>query len=333
MTVTRAYSTGPMQVADAAPAPVREHRVHWWKEALIVAVFYAVYSWTRNLFGSNKIAADGIPEQAFTNAERVIQWELNIEPVPRADHPVVVPPVHPVHPVLEHLLRHRPLHRHARRVRAAVSPARRRVPPVAQHARGDDRARDHRIRLVPADAPAPARRALPDPGRDRRSGRHPSQLRRRLHPERPAPGREASASSTRSPSSAARGRSTPRRWPRSPTSTRRCRACTSAGRRGARSPCGPCCDATWVKALVLLYPAATLFCIVVTANHFWIDGVGGLIVFAVGSLIGWGLHRWNQDRLDRHHARLLAAAGHAADEAPPHESAHEPTDGPSASSQ
>ena len=48
-----------MQVADAAPAPVREHRMHWWKEALIVAVFYAVYSWTRNLFGSNAIAADG----------------------------------------------------------------------------------------------------------------------------------------------------------------------------------------------------------------------------------------------------------------------------------
>ena len=67
-----------MQVADAAPAPVREHRMHWWKEALIVAVFYGIYSWTRNLFGSNKIAADGIPEQAFTNAERIIQWELNL---------------------------------------------------------------------------------------------------------------------------------------------------------------------------------------------------------------------------------------------------------------
>ncbi len=67
-----------MQVADAAPAPVREHRVYWWKEALIVAVFYGIYSWTRNLFGSNKIAADGVPEQAFTNAERIIQWEMNL---------------------------------------------------------------------------------------------------------------------------------------------------------------------------------------------------------------------------------------------------------------
>ena len=77
-TVMRAYSTESMQVADAAPAPEREHRMHWWKEALIVAVFYGIYSWTRNQFGSNAIAADGVPDQAFTNAERVIQWELNM---------------------------------------------------------------------------------------------------------------------------------------------------------------------------------------------------------------------------------------------------------------
>jgi membrane-associated phospholipid phosphatase len=85
----------------------------------------------------------------------------------------------------------------------------------------------------------------------------------------------------------------------------------------------------WAKALVLLYPAATLFCIVVTGNHFWLDGVGGIIVFSVGSLIGWGLHRWNQDRLDRNHARLVAAHGQTALEAP----VHEPTQDPSASSQ
>jgi membrane-associated phospholipid phosphatase len=55
----------------------------------------------------------------------------------------------------------------------------------------------------------------------------------------------------------------------------------------------------WTKIAVLFYPLATLFCIIVTANHFWLDGVGGLAVFAVGSLIGWGMHRWNQNRLDR----------------------------------
>lgn len=36
------------------------------------------------------------------------------------------------------------------------------------------------------------------------------------------------------------------------------------------------------KALAVLYPVLTLFAIVVTANHYWIDGVGGVAVVAVG---------------------------------------------------
>ena len=55
----------------------------------------------------------------------------------------------------------------------------------------------------------------------------------------------------------------------------------------------------WAKIAVLLYPAATLFCIVVTANHYWIDGVGGQLALAVGAWAGWALHRKNQRRLDR----------------------------------
>ena len=55
----------------------------------------------------------------------------------------------------------------------------------------------------------------------------------------------------------------------------------------------------WQRIAVLLYPLLTLLCIVVTANHYWLDGVGGLVVFSVGSLLGWRLHRWNQERLDR----------------------------------
>jgi hypothetical protein len=38
----------------------------------------------------------------------------------------------------------------------------------------------------------------------------------------------------------------------------------------------------WAKALAAAYPAITLVCIVVTANHYWIDGVGGLVCLAVG---------------------------------------------------
>ncbi|MFB8758567.1 phosphatase PAP2 family protein [Streptomyces nigra] len=38
----------------------------------------------------------------------------------------------------------------------------------------------------------------------------------------------------------------------------------------------------WVRVLGLLYPVATLVVIVATANHFWLDAVGGLICLAFG---------------------------------------------------
>ena len=43
-----------------------------------MTAFYLVYSSTRNLFGSNRIAADGIPDHAFNNAMRIIRWERAI---------------------------------------------------------------------------------------------------------------------------------------------------------------------------------------------------------------------------------------------------------------
>jgi len=42
----------------------------------------------------------------------------------------------------------------------------------------------------------------------------------------------------------------------------------------------------WARALVALYPVATLFCIVVTANHFWLDAAGGLLVLGAGYVVG-----------------------------------------------
>lgn len=38
----------------------------------------------------------------------------------------------------------------------------------------------------------------------------------------------------------------------------------------------------WAKVLAGIYPALTLVCIVLTANHYWIDGVGGLVCLALG---------------------------------------------------
>ncbi|MEU0003681.1 phosphatase PAP2 family protein [Streptomyces sp. NPDC006314] len=38
----------------------------------------------------------------------------------------------------------------------------------------------------------------------------------------------------------------------------------------------------WARVLGLLYPAATLLVIVATANHFWLDAVGGVLCLAFG---------------------------------------------------
>ncbi len=52
---------------------------------------------------------------------------------------------------------------------------------------------------------------------------------------------------------------------------------------------------TWAKVLWALYPVTIFFCIVVTANHWILDAVGGWVVLALGYLgargIEWTLNR------------------------------------------
>ncbi|WP_206502119.1 phosphatase PAP2 family protein [Streptomyces chrestomyceticus] len=45
----------------------------------------------------------------------------------------------------------------------------------------------------------------------------------------------------------------------------------------------------WAKALGLLYPTTTLVVIVSTANHFWLDAVGGILclAFGIGLAFAW----------------------------------------------
>lgn len=45
----------------------------------------------------------------------------------------------------------------------------------------------------------------------------------------------------------------------------------------------------WARVLATAYPLMTLFAIIVTANHFWLDAVGGVVVLAVGHLLGSAL--------------------------------------------
>ena len=52
------------------------------------------------------------------------------------------------------------------------------------------------------------------------------------------------------------------------------------------------------RAVLVVYPLATLFCIVVTANHYWLDGVAGVAALGVGYAIG----RWITRQWAMHHA-------------------------------
>lgn len=59
----------------------------------------------------------------------------------------------------------------------------------------------------------------------------------------------------------------------------------------------PMTKRTWLRALVVSYPALTLFAIVVTGNHYWLDAAGGALVLAVGFVAGRALTRFLEDRV------------------------------------
>jgi hypothetical protein len=74
-------------------------------------------------------------------------------------------------------------------------------------------------------------------------------------------------------------------------------------------------SAPWARILGLLYPAATLVVIVATANHFWLDAVGGMICLAFGFALSYAwygslphrLPKLPEDRPPRQRKRLRAA--------------------------
>tara|TARA_B100000073_G_C23743119_1_gene574328 strand:+ start:3332 stop:4159 length:828 start_codon:yes stop_codon:yes gene_type:complete len=59
----------------------------------------------------------------------------------------------------------------------------------------------------------------------------------------------------------------------------------------------PTLQSRWARGLIVFYPIATLFAVIVTGNHYWIDAIGGLIVLGVGILLGRfiadGWHKWS----------------------------------------
>jgi hypothetical protein len=284
-----------MQVADPVTAPRRDHRLYWWKEALIVAAFYAVYSFTRNLFGSNQIAADGVPEQAFDNAMTVIRIERFVglyheESIQEAflpydwfiqfwntyygtAHFIVTLTVFAV------LFWRRPAvfpqWRNSLAVMTALA-----IVGFAFFPLMPPRLLDEPCPAqVPADEVAFGGACIESDLRGPNGFGYVDTLAEYGGPWSFDSDGMASISNQY--------------------------AAMPSLHIGWSMWCAfamwPLLRRRWSKAAWLLYPLLTLFCIVVTANHFWLDGVGGLVVFGLGAVIGWALHRWNQDRLDRKH--------------------------------
>src|SRR5918998_4890042 len=280
-----------MSVVEASPVPERRHRLFWWKEALIAVAIYLLYSWTRNLFGSNALDLGEIPTRAFENAERVIRAQQFIGLYHEQSIQELFLPyrwfiqfwntyygtAHFIVTLLVFILLFWkrpavfPVWRNSLAIMTALA--------IVGFA------------LFPLMPP----RLLDEPCNESGGACIPSEL-------RPAEGfgfvdTLAELGGPWSFDS------------ETMTDISNQYAAMPSMHIGWSTWCAvamwPLLRRRWQRVVVFLYPLATLFCIIVTANHFWLDGVGGLVCFALGTLSGWGLHRWNQNRLDRKHFAAL----------------------------
>ncbi|HEX2063568.1 MAG TPA: phosphatase PAP2 family protein [Acidimicrobiales bacterium] len=68
----------------------------------------------------------------------------------------------------------------------------------------------------------------------------------------------------------------------------------------------PCIRRRWVRVLVVSYPFLQLFAIVVTANHYVLDAVGGAAVLGAGHAMARPLTAWLEERGLRRPAPVAA---------------------------
>ena len=96
--------------------------------------------------------------------------------------------------------------------------------------------------------------------------------------------------------------------PRSATCSPRCRRSTAGWSMWSALAMLPVLRSRWAKALVLLDPLATLFAIVVTANHWILDAVGGWVVLGMSWLLVAAYERRRVPPEPRRHGSGRAAS-------------------------
>jgi len=289
--------------------PTRQ-RAPWWKELLIVAAFYGVYSFSRNQFGSDNLIANAEPVASFDNAVRVIRWEKAVGLF------------------REHTIQHWFLgwHWFLRFWNVYYGSAHFVVTIVAfvwLYLRSPERFPRWRNALAFTTAlaivgfsffPLMPPRLLDDSGRFGGA---------RLAHEQQVPDygfvdtlkRDGglwnfdSGPMTRLSNQYAAMPSLHTAW---------AMWCSIV--------MWPLARRRWARALIVLYPLATVFCIIITGNHYWIDGLAGLATLAVGTTIGHGLDRWNR-------RRRASAAELATDAAPAPAGTSAPAATPSAATE
>ena len=299
-----------MDNAAENTVPPRVHRTYWWKEALIMLAFYGLYSWSRNQFGSANIGIGDKPWQAFHNAERIIRLERVIG-------------LYQEESVQDWFLRFRGFIRfwntYYGTAHFVVTLAvfwilflkRKHVFPQWRNTLAITTALAIvGFSLFPVMPPRLLDAPCPSEAGGFGGGCIPSTLRSTFDSVDPSvlDGRARTAEQGSFGFVDTLPEYGGALWTfdsKGMTRISNQYAAMPSMHIGWSSWCAfamwPLLRRRWTKIAMLLYPAATLFCIVVTANHFWIDGIGGQLALAIGALAGWALHRWNTRRLDRQH--------------------------------
>ena len=265
-----------------------EHRMVWWKEALIISAFYSIYTLIRNRFGSTLVEGVSVPEHAFTNALRVIRFERWIglfheETIQDwfLPHIWFIKTMN-VYYGTAHFF-----------VTLGVFIALYKLRPSVFGQWRNTLAVMTALAIIGFSMfPLMPPRLLDAPCPDAGYGAQciTTELRTRNDAE------NFGFSDT------VKEFGGPWAFDSGPASklTNQYAAMPSL-HIGWATWCAfglwPIARKLWMRLALLIYPSVTMLCIIVTGNHFWIDGVGGLIAFAVAYFMGTEIHYFNQGRI------------------------------------